>query len=497
MRPGWQTARAEKTRNRMEEKRPIISRPLHALVVSVAALAVGLAAISQQSLWMDEGSTAFKALMPTFKEWLGITYHFGGSDVQMPFYMVSVWAWVKAGLLGEFAMRSINLPFLVLMALALRNVRFWPLVCLISPFVLYYVGELRPYTMQMAGGAVMAAGLGAIISNRQQPGYRGIHVLAAGAMILTLGSLTSAVWAAGGGLALVILRSEWLRQKGFWFRVAPWGMAALIVLGYYVHTLQQGYRATASGGGGLLSIGFGFYEIGGLLGIGPSRNELRSSPLSLIGHAAWLVPACLCIAGAWILGIREWISRTDRRAIVAVSVAVLLPLASLALVGFLEDFRVLGRHLSPAIPAVLLPLALCWQVGVHKNMPALVLAATSSVVLLVSSLCLRFQEKHARDDYRTATTLAIDSLKAGKRVLWQADMNSPRYYAYKIGGMAYVNAIQQLESDPPGLLFADMVVVNRPDIRFKGIDYLETLRKNNFKLQSEFTGFQIWTPAEP
>lgn len=481
----------------MDKTRSINPRLIHALMVSVLALAVGAAAISRQSLWMDEGSTAFKALMPTFKDWLSITYHFGGSDVQMPFYMVSVWAWVKAGFLGEFAMRAINLPFLLLMVLALRNVRFWPLVCLISPFVLYYVGELRPYTMQMAGGAVMAAGLGTIIAARQQSGYRGIHVLAAGAMILTLGSLTSAVWAAGGGLALVILRPEWLRQKGFWFRILPWSLAAIIVLGYYVHTLQQGYRATASGGGGLLSIGFGFYEIGGLLGIGPSRNELRSSPLSLIGHAAWLAPASLCIAGAWILGVREWISRNDRRAVVAVAVAALLPLSALALVGFLEDFRVLGRHLSPAIPAVLLPLALCWQVGVRKNTPALVLAVSSSLVLLFSSLSLRFQEKHARDDYRTATTLAIDALKANKRVLWQADMNSPRYYAYKIGGMAYVNAIQQLESDPPGLLFADIVVVNRPDIRFKGVDYLDKLRKNNFKLESEFTGFQIWTPAGP
>lgn len=478
----------------MTESRIHNHQAVRALVLALLAMAVGMAAISHQSLWMDEGSTAFKALMPSFKEWLGITYHFGGSDVQMPFYMISIWAWVQSGLLSEFAMRCINLPFFLLMVLSLRQVRFWPLVCMLSPFVLYYVGELRPYTMQMAGGCLMAAGLRDMIVSRDESGFKGLQVLAGGAMILTLGSLTSAVWAAGGGIAMIILRPDWLRKGGFWLRISPWVIAALVVLGYYIYTLHQGYRATASGGGGLLSIGFGFYEVAGLLGVGPTRNELRASPMTLVSHLAWLAPAALCICGAWVLGVREWISRSERRTILAVAVATLLPLGSLALVGFMEDFRVLGRHMSPAIPAVLLPLALCWQVGVKKNIPALALAICSSLVLLASSLSLRFQERHARDDYRTATGLAIDALKQDKRVLWQADMNATRYYAYKIGGMAYVNAIQQLESDPPGLVFADIVVVNRPDIRFKGVDYLESLRKNGFKLQSEFTGFQIWVP---
>ncbi|GAA5128503.1 hypothetical protein JIN84_02085 [Luteolibacter yonseiensis] len=463
------------------------------IVLGLLATLVGLCAITQQSLWMDEGSTAFKALMPTFKDWVAITYRLGGSDIQMPLYMVAVWAWVKIGFISEYALRCINLPFLVLMVLALRRVRFWPLVCLASPFVLYYVGELRPYTLQMAAGALVAAGLARIIESRRTSTFDGLHTVALGCLLLTLSSLTAAVWAAGAVLAVVILRPDWLKTPGFWTRSLPWCLTALIVIAYYIHTLQQGYRAATSGGGGLLSIGFGFYEILGLLGIGPTRNELRATPFSLVSHLAWLIPAFFCLAGAWSAGVRTWLSRTDRGSIIAVTAAVLLPLLTLALVGLTQDFRVLGRHLSPAIPAVLLPIALCLESGTRKVVPNFILATCALIVFLVSSLCLRLQERHARDDYQAATSIAIDALKKGKRVLWQADMNATRYYAYRQGGMRYVHALQQLEADPPGLMFADLVVINRPDLRFKGTDYKEQLRKNGFKIQSSLLGFEIWS----
>lgn len=471
----------------------VLRKAWYPITLALLASVVGLAAITHQSLWMDEGSTAFKALMPTFKDWVSITYRLGGSDIQMPFYMISVWAWVKAGFLSEYALRCINLPCLILMVLALRRVRFWPLMCLVSPFVLYYVGELRPYTLQMAAGAVVATGLGKIIRNGTNTSLAGLNTVAAGCLLLTLSSLTAAVWAAGAVFAVLILRPHWLKMRNFWLLALPWTLAALIVLGYYLHTLQQGYRAASTGGGGLLSICFGFYEISGMLGIGPTRNELRVSPLLLIPHLAWLTPAFLCVAAAWSVGLRSWLSRTDKRSAIAIIVAVSLPLITLALVGMMQDFRVLGRHLSPAIPAVLLPLALCWESGLKKPIPNLFLPACASLALLASSLCLRFQERHARDDYQAATTIAIDALKQEKRVLWQADMNATRYYAYRLGGMGYVQAVQQLEADPPGLMFADMIIINRPDLRFKGMNYSENLRDSGFRLQSEFTGFQVWS----
>lgn len=463
-------------------------------LLAIAGLAVGAAAISRQSLWMDEGSVAFKSLMPTFKDWLWITFRLGGSDVQMPAFTSALWVWHRIGFTSEYALRCINLPFLVVMVLALRRVRFWPLLCLTSPFVLYYVGELRPYTMQMAGGALAALGLGRVIDGKKQA-LAGLQTVAGAAFLLTASSLTAAVWAAGLTLGMLVIRPDWLTRKDFWLRALPWIIGGTLILAYYGWSLLQGYRAAASGPGGLLSIGFGMYEMMGLLGIGPSRDELRNSPVVLLHHLPWVLPAAASVVCAWSIGSREWMARTDKRVWLGVGLAIILPLVTLAAVGMMSDFRVLGRHLSPAIAALLLPLAGCLSSGLRKPFPAFLPGALSLMIFVISFLLLRFNTKHFRDDYRTACDIAIDSLSKDKRILWQADMNAARYYAYRKGGMSLVNAFQQMESDPPGLMFADLVVINRPDLRYRGTaDYRKELENNNFILHKSFTGFEIWKP---
>ena len=52
---------------------PDIRKSIHLLILIAVALAVGAAAITQQSLWIDEGGPAFKSLMPTLKDWWQMT----------------------------------------------------------------------------------------------------------------------------------------------------------------------------------------------------------------------------------------------------------------------------------------------------------------------------------------------------------------------------------------------------------------------------------------
>jgi hypothetical protein len=236
----------------------------------------------------------------------------------------------------------------------------------------------------------------------------------------------------------------------------------------------------------------------GLLGLGPGRNELRANPSAITPWLTIILPALICIGTAWIYGLRSWLKSVPARCAVAVICAVLLPILILTAVGLAQDFRVLGRHFSPAIPAVLLPLAMAFTgLGPSKLRPA-IFGSLAVAFMLASSISLRFLERHARDDYRTATKHGIAALKNGQTVWWQADMNATRYYAYQKGGMAFVNAIQTLESNPPtSLMFADVVVINRPDLRHKGRDYQGELRRNKFRPAENFTGFEIWTSGEP
>lgn len=464
-------------------------RPLLLLLVLIA----GCFAISRDSFWMDEAGGVFRALIPELSGWWKMTLHMGGSDAQMPAYMLSLWVWARAFDQSEFAFRAINLIWLAVLIVPFRNLRLWPIVCLLSPFVFTYLGELRPYLMQMSAAALAAAGLAKVISAREEDGFLGVHLLFLGCLLLCLSSLTSAIWAFGVGVALLVLRPSWLRQGGFWLRALPWILGAAAIGGYYTFTLLKGYRAASAGEGGLLSVGFGLYEMLGLAGLGPDRNAIRSAPAVVVRWLPLILPAFAVITAAWWLGIRDWIKAQPRRVLVALALALGIPVAILLFSSVLFGFRILGRHLSPAIVVLLLPVAQCLELGFRGRRLTLVAGAAAMLFWLASSLVLRLDSRHAKDDYRRATAMAYELFKDDRRIWWLADMNAPRYYVYLREGFPAVNAIQPWETSPPTSLgLTDYVFVNRPDLRFPGRDHRAILGKAKFKLVESFSGFEVW-----
>jgi len=412
--------------------------------------------------------------------------------------MLSLWGWEKFVGNSGYVLRAINLPFLAIMVFAFRRYRFWPLVVLTSPFVLYYVGELRPYMFQMAGAAVGFSALCRITRRENDPDCtEGIHALLFACIFIAATSLTAAVCSVGLAIGMLIARPGLLKNKSFWTKAAIWSPFALLAAGYYVYTIVEGFRAAPDRGNGLLSMGFGCYEMMGLMGLGPGRDELRGGDIiGLFRGNPWLPVVAMLIAAAWLVGVREFASPFSRRSAIALACSAAIPLAILAAVGVFANFSVLGRHMSPLIPALLVPLACACEVAVRrfKDKP-LVTATVGAVVAcsIVSCVMLRFSERHERDDYRTATGLAIEALSKGRAVFWQADMNAPRYYAYRKGGMGLVNYIQRLESDvPSGYLFTDIIFINRPDLRYGGADHRPILKREGFELTRRLSGFEIW-----
>jgi hypothetical protein len=179
--------------------------------------------------------------------------------------------------------------------------------------------------------------------------------------------------------------------------------------------------------------------------------------------------------------------------LIGIACAALFPLLILTVVGILMEFRVVGRHLSPAIPAILLPIAASLDARGSLRRFTLPLGIGACLLMLASSLGIRFQERHAKEDYRHATAMAIAALNDGKRVWWQADMNCARYYAYRTGGYPMIHRIQVLESDlPTSPMFADIIFVNRPDLRYRGQDHHALLKRNYFRMDQKFPGFEVW-----
>lgn len=471
------------------QARPIIATFL-LLAVSVS---IGLCFINNQSFWIDEGNAIFEAVMPTPKQMLDLAKLLRGSEIQMPLFMTSLWGWEKIVGHSEYLLRLINLPFLVITVFALRRMPFWPLVCLTSPFVLYYVGELRPYMFQIAGAAVGFATLWRIAQTEGKDKTEGLHALLGACVFLAAVSLTAGVWSVGLMMGALVMRPDWLQKKRFWLKAAAWLPLALLVGGYHVYMLAEGHRGTVARGGGLLSMGFGFYELIGMMGMGPARDEIRDSSVTklLIGYP-WLSLYAVLFAVAWLAGIRAWLWDKPIRVWLGLAVAAGIPMAVLACVSVIANFSVLGRHMSPLIPWLLVPVGWFFRESLRKKV-WLAVALPVMAGAVISAVILRTAERHKRDDYRQATALVVEDLKKGRTVQWNADMNTPRFYVYREGGMAMVNAIQIMQSErPETLLMVDVVYINRPDLYFPKKNHAEMLTAKGFILEKELKGFEIW-----
>jgi hypothetical protein len=290
-----------------------------------------------------------------------------------------------------------------------------------------------------------------------------------------------------------MIRPECLRRPGFWLRCLPWLAAALAAGAYYLHMMAKGYRAAGIQDAGILNVLFGVYEMTGLLGLGPGKDELRRSVTAVLNHLWLLIPAAACIGGAWMFGLAHWARKTPRGHVLGVAITVLVPLLILTFAGIAMDFRVVGRHLSPAIPAILLPIAVCLNIQTPHRKVALVLGTAACLFMAISALNVRLLDRHSKDDYRKATAMVITALNEGKRVWWQADMNATRYYAFQSGGYPMIHRIQEIESDPPtSPMFADIIFINRPDLYYRGVDHQSYLRHHFFRLQESFPGFEVW-----
>src|SRR5438046_2892386 len=134
----------------------------------VPALAfVCVLAISNQSLWIDEASAAYKAQQPALRGWWEEMVTQKGSDLQMPLYMIWLWLCEKIFGSSEVALRAINLiwflPAIAVVARSLSRERALQFAAVLatafSPFTWYYLNEARPYVMQMSASLVLVSTL--------------------------------------------------------------------------------------------------------------------------------------------------------------------------------------------------------------------------------------------------------------------------------------------------------------------------------------------------
>ena len=496
------------------------SNPLTlSLVGALLAMCAAFLAVSSQSLWIDEANSAFKAVAPTWTEFCGRMVQYRGSDLQMPGYMGLLWVWEKAWGPSEFGLRSLNILFFCLaifiVGLALNSSRkvkgFFILFSCSSAFVWAYLDEARPYMMQFLGSSLAAVGL-INLKHGVGPSFRMSDFVFTllGLGVLFASSLSTVFFVFF--LALALLVSLFLQDKLLFILRQKLALIAIVLflgcgalLGcYYYWTLGLGAKASGVGKTNLPSFLFCFYESLGFLGLGPSRADLRLSPLTSLQSFA--IPL-LCYGSGLTLFLGFLIYITFERPLRfqgpqwPIWAALFFASACLFTAGLVAPFRVTGRHLMPAFPFALLALAfLSFHAFEQSKHWSVFFISVYFVLVFASCLSLRCAARHTKDDYRGAAKWVLDHRHASDVVWWAADPAGGMFYkVLPIGnnpqldplafGLPLMNPVySELEKAP----FPRFVALSKLDIYDAHGAIQQWLKTNSFQQVASFQSFAIW-----
>jgi len=494
---------------------PAVARKWRVPLVLLAVLGLCAVAISSQSLWIDESYTALKAQQTTLPNWWIEMCHAGGSDLQMPLYMLWIWVCEKFFGSSEIALRAVNLfwvlPGLIALWIALaRQPRLQLAVFLVAvcnPFVWYYLNEARPYAMQIGASLFLAAALCRWSREPFSPADR--EALWVWGFVLALVALSGAsmlgmIWAGAAILAAIFLTPQERRLKLAREHVLSWLTAVLLLasLGfYYLWTLHAGARASDVASTDLKNAAFIGYELLGFAGLGPGRSEVRDGGLHVFKpYAPELALFAAAVLTLVVFGVRSAWQNYPRKKLLGLAFIVAAPGIFILATGFVLHFRVLGRHFAPLLAAVVFLLGLGIGAAWRRDGVGKILVVAFFALCLASGLSLRFAARHAKDDYRSAAGLACTALTEGKTVWWSADLNAAGYYQLPVttnatdSGKA-ISMINPAADHLANAVTPDFVFLSRVDIYDPHGVMADYLARNHFQKTAILPAFAVWEKA--
>ena len=505
---------------------------------SFLALQTGvmLLAISRESFWIDEfWNVYFVSLTSLGQLYEALSAPYGS---QTPLHFVYGYFWGQLFPHSEAGLRLSNLPlFLMGQASLYWALRAYPrrfayallAASALHPMVWQYANELRPYIMIYAGSEMLLAyllHLHALGSQEKRVGLLATSIFVVGGIVLFGASLLGAFWVAAACAYVAYFHHrhlDWryLKDRSTLLLVCAFFVINGLLTLYYLNSLLAGGGASRIASTTAASVLFAAYELLGLSGVGPSRLELRESGLAALSPF-WiaLIPLAALIVATLAVGLQQAKKLLGFKSFSLVCALALLPVAIVVLSGFVMHWRVLGRHLMATLPLFNLVIALglatlCAPQRRRTWQWRSTMAAALLLTFAYSSLSLRIADRHKKDDYRTAATLAKQELAAGKRVWWAADVLGARYYGLP-GEFDYMGELTNVHkpyacidqvgvqpvSDASGTCLArlgapDVVILSKPETFDKQGLIVAYLKNANYAVAQALPAFTVWRPAVP
>jgi len=472
----------------------------------LSSLLIGAVAVTDQSLWIDEVNTAFKAVQPSLGDWWATMAREKGSDLQMPLYMLCAWVWDKIFGSSEYALRALNIPWFAVAAVAMTSI--FPknprlqfsvlLLMLTNAFLWYYLSEARPYIVVFAFSATTVACLLRLLNTKAPPSWSSwFRLFCVGVVGLCATNLIAVPFAIGAiAAAATWLGIEETRRKLCCFRctIALTTMTLVALAAYYVWTLRTGARASDVGKTGPRNLLFILYELSGVAGLGPGRLDLREhgivayGPFLLILAVGLGAVVTLCLAG-----LSAFSRYSNLRYLSFFGLAVGLPLFVVLATGYAGHMRLLGRHCMPLLPFILALFA----VGLSRLLVSSHLVYRGVAFLFVtifaaSALEIRLAQRHQRDDYRSAAAEARNAIGDGKKVWWVADGSAARFYKVPLDSPNLTLGANVNEESIGSLAAPDLVLLSKPDIYDPAGRIENFLHAHDFKVDRTLPAFKIF-----
>ncbi|NLS08332.1 hypothetical protein HGP14_34700 [Rhizobium sp. P32RR-XVIII] len=492
-----------------EEPRPL-SRHVSLWLAMAATLVALCIAVSRQSYWIDEANTAWRAAEPRFGLLVGRMVLDTGSDAQMPLFLAAIWAWEKVVGHGEIALRAMNLLWVVPGLYIFANGRVDRLlVAGTSAFLWCYLDEARPYGMQIGASLIVFGLLERAVVAARDPGAKDpllrpyqVWLLAFGLIALAGSSLLGAIWTAAA-VAAAAFAVPWRgRQLAATQLIGPAVLLLLVLapLGlYYLWTVLAGAGGTRVATTDARNLVFSAYELLGFAGLGPGRTDARAGGGGVfLPHLFALASYAVLVGAVTLAAAIHAIRNVPPRTLAACAIAFTAAAALMLIAGYLMHWRVVGRHLAPALIPVLAVQAagmtLLWRRPIGK-----LLVLGFLMMALASAESIRFAPRHAKDDYRSAAAIARSALAEGDRVWWSADALGALVYQVPLG-QGCAGALYVFEPQPgfaSALEAPTLVVTSKPDIYDPNGALAAFLSDQHFRITETFQAFQIWRRTPP
>ena len=480
----------------------------------LAALSLLPLMITAESLWIDEAYTAQFAKCSSFSDFISKLLCDNYSEGQMPLGMF--YAWFCGRFLGstEWLMRITNILWGVITIGScyrigkLCKMSWLPIFMAVQPFLWYYMNEARPYGMQIASGSLLFM---AILEADADPYSlrRWLPSFALGSLILCSSSLLGTIPFLFYLLVmLVVLFQKQYRVSGFALTVFLIEFFILVALAiFYLWTLTRGAGGAKIWKPGLENAIFSFYDFLGFGGVGPPRGDIRVIAKSSVGifHAfGGYIPGLIILSGCYIatalLFLKEkcFLSRSVMfSGFVLVGTFTMLLAAS-----FIMRWPFWGRHLAAIFPLIVFIIAYPFRSGINEMLLFKRVLLTFIILLLLSSsLRLRFSPIYRKDDYRSAAACAKAILASGGRVWWAADPTGAEYYGLSIGKpkkggaidpQVAVNIIGIPEIEMEAIHPPTTVILSKEDIYDPRGSLLSWIKEHHYVIAQQFPSFKVY-----